>query len=391
MFSALINVISRELRTLGERTADIIILFLMPIFWIAIAFFLTGDGIVTNVPVAFVDQDNTSLSREVGRAFDANRAFGLISYANQPEAIDALKAGKVYAVIEIPFNYTKDHLRGIGSPIVMYLDENRYAVAATLQSEATTIVQALESELSMKVALATGSSISEAERILKALQADFYAVGNPQNSFIAFLGSTLMPGVLMLSAILTFVTSLVRENYSNSISDWLSTAHGSYLTALTGKLIPYFVYYSLLLAAYIGLLAGISGFKAAGSLWLWFACGLACLAVMSAMAVLFVGISPTWRFALVVTSGYAAPALAFSGFSLPLDSMGPLAALFAQCLPLTWFIEGQAQEWIFGANISQMRTTFLAFGLMWLIPTLLGLPAFIWNYNRIRNKEGAQT
>lgn len=327
------------------------------------------------------------MSRAVGRAFEANRTFGLVSYTDQAEAMKALKDGKVYAVIEIPFNYTKDNLKGVGSPIVMYLDENRYAVAATLQSEATMIAQALESENSMKLAMATGTTISGAEKILRSLQVDFYAMGNLQNSFVAFLGSTLMPGVIMLAGILSFVTSLVRENYSHSISDWLKTANGSYLIALTGKFFPYFLFYSLLLAAYIGLLAGISGFRPAGSLWLWFLCAISCLAVLNAMAILFVGISPTWRLALVVTSGYAAPALAFSGFSLPLDSMGPLASLFAQCLPLTWFIEGQAQQWILGSDLSMMKSTYLAFALMWIIPAIIGTPIFIWNYNRIRRKE----
>lgn len=62
------------------------------------------------------------------------------------------------------------------------------------------------------------------------------------------------------------------------------------------------------------------------------------------------GIAPNWRFALVVTSGYAAPALPFTGFSMPLDSMSEMARMFCKCLPLTWFIEGQTQQWTLGAK-----------------------------------------
>lgn len=77
---------------------------------------------------------------------------------------------------------------------------------------------------------------------------------------------------------------------------------------------PHFFFYSLLIASYIALFAGFGGFAPAGSLFIWFICGAACLAVMACTGVLIVGIAPNWRFALVVTSGYAAPALPLRDF-----------------------------------------------------------------------------
>ena len=107
---------------------------------------------------------------------------------------------------------------------------------------------------------------------------------------------------------------------------------------------------------------------------------------MACSGILIVGIAPNWRFALVVTSGYAAPALPFTGFSMPLDSMSEMARMFCKCLPLTWFIQGQTQQWTLGAKIWEMGSTFTAFALLALIP-LVVLPIFRWKYRKFAKQE----
>lgn len=72
------------------------------------------------------------------------------------------------------------------------------------------------------------------------------------------------------AAILSFVTSIVRENYQFRINDWFDTAQGSVTAALFGKLLPHFFFYCLVVAAYIAFIAGFGGFAPAGSLLFWF-------------------------------------------------------------------------------------------------------------------------
>ena len=74
----------------------------------------------------------------------------------------------------------------------------------------------------------------------------------------------------------------------------------------------------------------------------------------------------------MLASGYAAPALPYTGFSIPLDSMSDAARIFGQCLPLTWLIQGQAQQWTLGASLSNMGATFLALGILFILPASAG-------------------
>lgn len=132
--------------------------------------------------------------------------------------------------------------------MVLYLDENRYAVAGTLQADLTSVATAISQERMIKTSMLTASGVKGAERLVTGLHSDFYALGNMQFSFLAFLGSNLVPGVIMLAAILSFVSSIVRENYQYRINDWFDTAKGSVTAALFGKLLPHFFFYSLLIA-----------------------------------------------------------------------------------------------------------------------------------------------
>lgn len=377
----------REIQRLLRTPQEIIVCGFLPIFWVLVVWLLLGNGIVTQVPTGIVDNDHSQLSRDVISKIDATRSVALVPFASHSEADQALRNGSIYGFVEIPFGYSRDVIKGAGAPMVLYLDENRYAVAGTLQADLTSVATAISQERMIKTSMLTASGVKGAERLVTGLHSDFYALGNMQFSFLAFLGSNLVPGVIMLSAILSFVSSIVRENYQYRINEWFDTAQGSVTAALFGKLLPHFFFYSLLIASYIVLFAGFGGFAPAGSLFIWFICGAACLGVMACMGVLIVGIAPNWRFALVVTSGYAAPALPFTGFSMPLDSMSEMARMFCKCLPLTWFIEGQTQQWTLGAKIWEMGTTFTAFALLAFIPLIVGIPIFKWKYGKFAKQE----
>lgn len=377
----------REVQRLLRTPQEIIICGFFPLFWVLVVWFLLGNGVITKVPTGIVDNDHSPLSREVISQISAVRTIDPIAFNTHIEADRALRNGSIYGFIEIPYNYARDVTKGTGAPFVLYLDENRYAIAGTLQAEMSSLATALSQQRMIKTTMLTASGIAGAERLVTGVHSDFYALGNMQFSFLAFLGSNLMPGVIMLAAVLSFVTAIVRENFQYRITEWFETARGSVTAALFGKLLPHFFFFSLVVAAYIALFAGFGGFSPAGSLLIWFVCGAACLGVLACTGILIVGISPTWRVALVVTSGYAAPALPFTGFSMPLDSMSHIARMFCKCLPLTWFIEGQTQQWTLGAKLSEMGTTFTAFLILALVPLLIGIPIFRRKYRKFAEKE----
>lgn len=377
----------RELREWTANPREIFFCDIMPLVWMLVVWGFLGQGIMTRVPAGLVDEDQSVLSREVIRALEAARPFGLESYESSAAALSAMRKGEIYGVIVIPFGYAKAMLSGAGSSVVIHTDENRYPVGGTFAIAAQTVMQALgDRQMEMKL-LQSGAGVSGAKRVLNLVHADFYRLGNMGSSFLVFLSSTVIPGIIVVGGIFAFMSAILREIWNKSVQAWLESARGSHSAALLGKLAPHFAYYCLAFLFYIALFAGFGGFAPAGSVGLWFLSGAACLAVLAAMSVLISALAPTWRLALVIAVGYAAPALPFSGFSIPLDSMSAGVRFYANFLPLTWYIRGQSQVWNLGADAAEMGSTFLAFGLLFVIPLIIGLPFFRRKYSRLAQTE----
>lgn len=386
-FAGLLGALRRECAAWAGNPREVFFCNIMPLVWMLVVWGLLGQGIMTRVPAALVDEDKSSLSREVIRALDANRALGLQSYETSIEALAAMRQGAVYGVIVIPAGYMRDTLRGNGGTVVIHTDENRYAVGGTFEIETQTVMEALAEERLAQKLMQAGTGAGGAGRILGLVHADFYRLANMGSSFLIFLSSTLIPGLITIGATFAFMTAILREVWNGSVAEWLASARGSFAAGLVGKLTPHFVFYCLVFLFYIALFSGWGGFAPAGSIITWFFIGAALLAVVAAMCVLITGLAPTWRLALVIAVGYAAPALPFSGFSIPLDSMDAGVRFYADFLPLTWYIRGQAQVWALGANLGELGSTFLAFALLFAVPLIIGLPFFRRKYTRFARAE----
>lgn len=381
------NVLWRELHQMAQSHQLIIFCFLVPLFWILVVWGLLGQGLVQKVPVALTDQDQSAKSREAIRALEACRAINFIYFSSPDRALSAMRSGFVYAFFLIPAGYERDKLKGQGGTVVAWLDENRYAVAGVLEAQASAAIQALNnSALDVKI-METGASPAEAERMLDLVHADFYPLGNVETSFLGFLGSTLIPSLIMIGAMFSFVTAFLRELWNKSVNSWLECADNRLIPALLGKLLPYYLAYTLIFIFYLALFIGEGQFSLTGSFWIWLALGMACLACFASSAILVAAVAPTWRMALVISAGYAAPALPFSGFSMPLDSMGHAVAIFGRFLPLTWYIQGQSQQWTLGASLADMGNAFGGLGALFILTIFVALPLFRFSFNRKARKE----
>ncbi len=377
---------AREARQMLRNRQLLFFCFILPLGWVLVVWGLLGDGVMQKVPVALVDQDRSSQSREILRAIGAARAVHFIRFEEPTPALDAMKAGDVYGVLLVPAGYGRNELKGEGGTLVLWLDENRYAVAGVLNTEISGALQAEKMDAAKLEFMRLGLAPTQAARATSIVHDEFVALGNLQTSFLVFLGSTLIPGLIMIAAMFGFVTAFLREAWHHSFADWIKCSGGRIGAAVCGKLLPWFAGYAMLFLFYLALFAGYGGNAASGSLWAWIALGLACLAAFAGSAIVVAAIAPTWRMALVISAGYAGPALPFSGFSMPLDSMSLAVAAFGRCLPLTWYIQGQSQAWTLGADFGQMVTPFAGLTCLIIVTWSAGLPLMRWSANRHARK-----
>jgi len=97
-----------------------------------------------NVPIAVVDGDGTSASRELARRIDATSDIAVTMVL--PDVVSAERevfARKIFGILAIPKNFERDLLHGRASPIALYADASYFLVYQRVAGGVAAVAQTL--------------------------------------------------------------------------------------------------------------------------------------------------------------------------------------------------------------------------------------------------------
>ncbi len=368
-------VIAREFRYFAKQPWDLALLLWFPAATLLLLLWMFSAGIPTGLPIAVVDEDHSSGSRELIRRMAATRGLAVTAQPPSLEAAQPLvRSSVVYGVVHIPAHWERDRLRNAPQPVVLYGNAQISLVAGLLGGDVRAAVSSMAGDRALASEARFGGGFKQAAGRLGGVQADLRTLFNPSLSYEAYFAGMLLPVALHLFCVIAAVSTLGREFRNRSVDDWLQSAGGSLPRALLGKLAPIGAVYLLLALAIVALFAGWRGWAPAGSLLLWMVAIAVLMAVSIALAVLMIGLMVNLRGALSVTGIYVATGLAFSGFSYPRVAMGEAAQWWGGLLPYTHYLPVQQGQWLGGASVSEWGQGMAP--LLWFIavPLLIGLP-----------------
>jgi ABC-2 type transport system permease protein len=366
---------AREIRYFGSHPWDLSLLLWFPAATLALLLWMFSAGVATGLPIAVVDEDQSSASRELIRRMAATRGLAISAQPPSLEAAQPLvRSGAVYGVVHIPAHWDRDQLRNAPQPVALY-DNAQFSLAAgTIGGDVRAAVSSMAIDRAVTSEARFGDGLAQAAVRLGGLQADLRTLFNPSLSYEAYFGGMLLPVVLHLFCVLAAVSALGREFRNRSVDDWLQSAGGSLPRALLGKLAPIGGVYLLFALAIVVTFAGWRGWTAAGSLGLWLLAIAVLMLISLALAVLLVGATVNLRLALSATGFYVATGLAFSGFSYPRAAMGEAAQWWGSLLPYTYYLPVQQGQWLGGASASAWAQGMVPLWLFLAVPLLIGLP-----------------
>ncbi len=368
-------VIARELRYFGHHRWDLSLLIWFPAATLALLLWMFSYGIPTSLPIAVVDEDHSSASRELIRRMAATRGLAITA---QPASLQAaqplVRSGAVYGVVHIPPNWEREQLRHAPQPVVLY-DNAQFSLAAgTIGGDVRAAVSSMAIDRAVVSEARFGGGLAQASARLGGVQADLRTLFNPSLSYEAYFAGMLLPVALHLFCVIAAVSALGREFRNRSVDAWLQAAGGSLPRALAGKLAPLALVYLLFALVIVATLAGWRGWTPAGSLMLWVIAIGVLMVVSIAIAIMLLGLTVNLRLALSLTGLYVATGLAFSGFSFPRAAMGEAAQWWGGLLPYTYYLPVQQGQWLGGASASDWAIGMAP--LLWFIalPLSIGLP-----------------
>lgn len=321
-FRPLYDVFCRELHQIFAR----------PLYMIASAgvmilstfFFLTlmRRGVAENIPVAVVDQDQTSISRRLCHEMQATPSVNIVLLTSSyPEAREAMQQGRIYGIFVIRHGFYSD-LAAFKRPQLDFYTTNAYTLGGnTAYKQMLTMVNLVSGAFQREVLRKKGLPDNIIMHRIQPLVIDAHMIANPWGNYSVYLVSTILPGILGLICMLMTVFAIGYELKTQTSREWLATADDNYTIAMMGKLIPYTIIYLVLGIGCHLILYRFAGFPVYGS-HIRLLLGLVLFVfAMEAMGIFMIGCVPTLRDAISLSALYAMLGFSLSGFTYPVTSM----------------------------------------------------------------------
>ncbi len=371
--SAIWLVAKREMRRLTEKPLYLFCMLAAPI--ISIVFFLSlmRDGLPSHLPIAVVDLDNSSNSRNLVRQLEG---FQTIRIAERAVSFDqariSMQKGEVYGIFYIPENFAKDATTGKQPKLSFYTNGTYLIAASLLFRDMKTMSVLAGASVGLQQGLAQGYTEDQIMAQLQPVVIDQHALGNPWLSYSIYLNNVFLPGVLQLMIFLVTVFSIGSEIKYGTAREWLHVGKDSMTASLIGKLLPQTVIFTLVFFMLATVLYGFLAFPL-NSGWAPMLLAMFMLVVASqCMGVLMIGVLPTPRLGLSFASLFGMLSFSIVGFSFPLAAMyGPFQAL-ANLFPLRHYFLIYVDQALNGRDFYYSWVQYVALAAFLILPLLIG-------------------
>ena len=345
-------VIQRELLILANRPLYLMGSVVTMAFCMVFCLTFFRDGLPHDLPIAVVDNDNTSLSRNFIRQLDATQLGESVRFDSFTEARHAMQSGKVTSVIVLPKGMS-ERVQSQRQPQIEYYLNGLYFVGGALAyKDILMMINLANGAYQREILRMKGYSDDAIMGLIQPIVVDTHQIGNAYTNYGYYLTNILLPGFLELIIIIVMIYSLGMELKYSTSKQLLKVAGGSVVKALLGKIIVATIVFTLMGFFLILTLYHWMHFPIAGSIWNMFLDIFLLVLASEAIGITIIGFLPVPRLALSVGALYSVLAFSLTGFTMPLEAMSPWIQGLGAAFPLRHYYLFYVQEVVFGAGFA---------------------------------------
>ena len=332
-------VMRRELRRLVAQRLPLLLLFVLPTVSF-VCFSLIFSRPIEGMPIAVLDQDNTPLSRQLVTMIDETPA-PRVAYEIQDidEGIRLMRQGKIYAILQIPARFEQHLLGNRPAPVEFYNSGANISVNGLLAKDVQTAVTTFSTGVQLQIFEKQGLAERQAMAMARPVVFDKHVLFNPYINYAYYLAPSMLAMMLLICTVLVTIYAVGSELKYATAADWLNTADGSIIAAVTGKMLPITLIMVLQMLVMYGVIFFAIGAPMNGSFAMLLAAALIFIISYQAVGLFMVSLLANLRLALSFGGGYAVLAFTFSGLTFPTMAMYGAVRIFSYLFPFTFYMQ----------------------------------------------------
>lgn len=235
------NITKREAAMIARDHSLLLTLLIAPIVY---AFFYGSIYInkeETEVKLAVIDADHSSLSRLLTEQLNNTQAIDVISAASVEDAQELMNDGYCQGYLYLEKGMEKKVLSLHQSKALLALNVGRFLPSSDILSAVTEVSLTVSAGVRLQYFQKNGMTEAIAMRETMPVSLDYRPLYNERSSYGAFL----LPGLLMLilqqTLLIGLACSFAGEREKNTLSELLQLSNHHYSLAVWGKGFFYFI------------------------------------------------------------------------------------------------------------------------------------------------------
>ncbi|WP_053239687.1 ABC transporter permease [Pleomorphomonas koreensis] len=319
--------------------------------------------VVRDMPVAVIDQDGSTLSRELIRRIDAADAVAVTRYApDMPSARALFLKREVYGIVVVPPRFERDLLAGRSAPIAAFSDGGYFLLNSVMSSALTNAARSLGAEVQVGRLTATGVDAAAAMAVVEPLRVTAVPLFNPTGGYASFV----LPAVFVL---------ILQQTLLMGIGNLKAGRRPDGALATFADAVVYVGLYALWAGVVLVLLPWAYNLPYIGHIAVMYAVALPFLAAVTAMGFAVARLIPTREGVIFFLVVLGMPLFFLSGVSWPAEAMpAPLHAI-AFAIPSTTAVPALVRVNQMGADLRSVEGTILIQFALCLAYSLLAVLA----------------
>lgn len=362
-----VSVAGSELRNIFTDAGVLLVIVLAIFIYSTIYSCAYGSQVLRNVPLGVVDMSKTPESRALINTFSSGPNT-VVAYepSSMAEAEEMFFARKIYGIVYIPSNYSKNLYGGMQANVSLYLDGSYLLMYRQAFQELVAGIGTTGAMVEVQRLISKGT---DAQITKSTVQPIIYQTHNMFNPYLGY-GSFVMPAIIIViiqQTLLIGIGMLGGTWRERGLYDKLRPAGERRMATLPivlGKAAAYAMVYTVTLFVILNVLYRIFGFPMNGR-----AGDIIAFMVPYLLACIFLSIAVSTLFrsresSLLLLLWTSIPILLLSGVSYPREAIPDWLYTFGKIFPSSSGVEGFIRLQTMGASFIEVMPQVK---LLWIL------------------------
>lgn len=370
-------IIKRELKMFAHRPLFLFTMIVAPVLCAIFFTTLMGDGLPTKLPAGMVDEDNTHITRIVGRIIGSMEETDIVArYPNFSEAREAVQRGEIYGFFYIPRGLTEEAIAQRQPKLSFYTNDAYFVPGTLLMKDLRYASELAGLALTRENLYARGATERQAMGIIQPIVIETHPLNNAHLDYSVYLSNILWPGIMILLVMLSTTYTIGLEWKRGTQKKLYGMSGCSSTVALVGKLLPQTVLFSLMFVFCNVLFYRYLQFPCNSGIVSMMLLGIITVLASQAFGVfLFGAFIGQMRLSMCLCSLWGILSFSLAGFTYPVTAMDGMLQKMSWLFPLRHYYLIYVNQALDGYSVAYVWQSVVALLLFLLLPCLV-----LWRY-----------